>query len=605
MTLATLEARKRWRIRQPQTPSDPQLDLLTRETRLHPLVAALLPARGIRTPEDADRFLNPRLTHLHDPDLLPGVTPASQRLTAAIRDKRPIIIYGDYDVDGVTASAILWHMLTTLGANVSTYIPHRLEEGYGLNADALLHLTKTAQKNHAKSGGGGKPLIISVDCGITAVEPARAAIEAGAELIITDHHGFDPKNLPPAHELVHPGLPSDTPYPWPELCGAGVALKLAWATARQHTGSDKLSPDLRALMLDLVSLAALGTVADVVPLLDENRVIASIGLNQIKRTRFIGLTAMIRAAKLESEKVSAHHVGFVLGPRLNACGRMGHAGEALKLLTDPTPEQADDIALKLTEVNNQRRTTERTIVDQAKQQVTDAGWDSPDHRALVLLGDDWHPGVLGIVASRLVEAFGRPAIVLTQDADGTATGSARSVDGVSILDGLHTCADCFTRFGGHDMAAGMTLPAANVNDLRNRLVAWVNTQLTPEQLRPTLDLEAPLPLADCNHQLCDQLDRLGPFGRANPAPRWSFDNLVIDDHPRQMGKTGNHLALRLADPNSRQRIRAVGWSMGDLADQLAPGVRIDLAGVPKRSEWQGITRIEIEISDLRINTTQP
>ncbi|WP_428387133.1 single-stranded-DNA-specific exonuclease RecJ [Mucisphaera sp.] len=596
MTTAILDARKRWRYRTREA-NHPDLEQeLIRQAGLHPLVASLLVRRGVENAEQANRFLHPRLTDLHDPALLAGAEEAADRLSRAIRDHRSIVIYGDYDVDGVTASAILWHMIRQLGGQAHTYIPHRLEEGYGLNAEALAGLARS----HASDAG--PPLIVSVDCGITAVEAVAAGKQAGAEIIITDHHGFDEQALPDADTLVHPGLPNlqGKPYPWRDLCGAGVALKVAWALARTHTAQPRLQPELRELMLDLVSLAALGTVADVVPLLDENRVLTSIGLRHIKRTRFDGLTAMIRAAGLDKDNVNTHHVGFVLGPRLNACGRMGHAGDALRLLTDAEQNEVEVIAEQLTAVNNQRRTTEKQILEQAKAQIKTENWASDDKRALVILGDDWHPGVLGIVASRLVETYGRPTIVLTKDAEGHATGSARSVDGVSILDGLHACADCFVRFGGHDMAAGMTLNADRVPELRERLVAFVNEHLQTDELKPTLSIDQTLELTACQQTICEQIDQLAPFGRGNPTPRWTFENLVIDDAPRQIGRDGSHLALRLADLASRQRIRAVAWRMGDLANHLATGVRVDIAGVPKLSTWQGVTRVEIEIDDLRV-----
>ncbi|QDU70316.1 single-stranded-DNA-specific exonuclease RecJ [Mucisphaera calidilacus] len=594
MAIATMDARKRWRFRTESLNGAEQgMDALVRDTGLDPMILRLLARRGQHTPEQIDRFLNPRLTDLHDPDLLPGAVDAARRLSSAIRDRRPIIIYGDYDVDGVTASAILWHTLKAFDADVRTYIPHRIDEGYGINTEALLGLIEGCDR---------PPVIISVDCGITAVEPAQAAVEAGAELIITDHHGFEGDALPQAHVLVHPGLEREEggAYPWRDLCGAGVAFKVAWALAREHTGQPRLDTELRALLLDLVSLAALGTVADVVPLLDENRVIASIGLRQIKRTRFVGLNAMIKAAKLESERVSAHHVGFVLGPRLNACGRMGHAGEALRLLTDATEEEAEAIAAELTRVNNERRSTERRIADAAKQLVEEEGWDAPDRRALVVVGEDWHPGVLGIVASRLVDAFSRPSIVLSLNGEGIASGSARSVDGVSILDGLTSCSDCFTRFGGHAMAAGMTLPGDRVDELRERLVAFVNERLSPDELRPVLKLEEKLDLGSCTEAVCKQIERLAPFGRGNPAPCWTFEGLTIEDEPRVMGRGGAHLALRVADREADRRIRMVGWRLGSLAEQLATGVRVDVAGVPRHSVWQGMSRVEIEISDLRV-----
>ena len=322
---------------------DPDTQALSRALQVHPLVARLLIMRGIDNETRARRFLEPSIRDLHDPGVIPGIARAATRIGQAIEDHQPIIIYGDYDVDGVTASSILWHMLGQLGGEVSIYIPHRIDEGYGLNPDAIEQL---AQPNT----DGIKPLIVSVDCGITAVESAAKARAMGVDLIITDHHQFDPDALPDAYALVHPGLPEDATSDSADplvrasaknLCGAGVAYKLAWQVAREHCGSDRLPDKTRQLMIDLLSLVALGTVADVVPLVDENRLLTIFGLQRIKHTPFAGVNALIDATSLRNEKVSAFDVGFKLGPRLNACGRMGHAEQAAHLLTQASPDEAE------------------------------------------------------------------------------------------------------------------------------------------------------------------------------------------------------------------------------------------------------------------------
>ena len=582
--------RKRWEWHHLDGQARSSCDRLASQLAVDPLVAVLLYTRGVTDGSIAKGFLAPRLTDLHEPGLLPGADRAAQRICKAVEDGQPIVVYGDYDVDGITAAAILWHVLKLAGARVSVYVPHRVEEGYGLNNQAIAQLASD------------KPLIISVDCGITAVEPARVAKESGIDLIITDHHEFDAQSHgpPDAHTVVHPRLPGSR-YPFGDLCGAAVAFKLAWQFARLHCGSDRLPTAFRGLLVDLLSYVALGTVADVVPLVGENRVLTTHGLGQIKRTGFVGLNALIDASRLRDEKIDAYHVGFVLGPRLNACGRMGHAAQAVRLLTEAGPDEAGRIARFLTTENDRRRAVEREIFDEARQMVIEAGYDSDDCRAIVVSKEGWHPGVVGIVASRLVEAFARPAVVLNCQCEadgGQAHGSARSVDGVSIYQAIEHCAGLLTSFGGHAMAAGVRLDAPRVEEFRRQLVAYVNEHLGPEDLVHTLRIDAPCTLEDVRLDLFDQVYRLAPFGRANPWPVLCVRGVTTDRPAQRIGGQGRHLRLMLRQGG--RLVSAVAFGMGDLAEQLPAGVELDVAFEPKLSVWQGRRRAEVHVKDLRI-----
>ena len=601
---------------------------------LHPLVAELLVARGVDDPEPAKRFLKPTLMDLSDPAAIPGVEPAAQRIARAIADGQPIVIYGDYDVDGITASAILWHVLKHCGAEVATYVPHRIDEGYGLNEEAIRRLASgqwqdtDAERESAPANGadGGEhsadpsrdaPLIVSVDCGITATGPAKVAKQLGVDLIITDHHHLDPDDLPDACCLVHPALVSRTSSQAADstdegsddasvrsstldLCGAGVAFKLAWQIAKVHHGTDRVPEPMRKLLMDLLSFVALGTVADVVPLVGENRVLTMFGLQRIKHTRFAGLNAMIDAARLRDEKVDAYHVGFVLGPRLNACGRMGHASRAVRLLTVADDGEAGEIAEFLTRENDRRRATERAIVDEAQQIVIDSGWHRDDSRAIVVAREGWHPGVIGIVASRLVERFSRPVVILSVCREtGVAQGSARSVDGVSIYDGLAACTDHLDRFGGHPMAAGLALRCEAVDAFRESLVRHVNEQLAPEDLVSVVDYDAQIDLCDCELSLFDQIRALEPFGRGNPSPRLLLRGATLDRAAQRVGGGGKHLSLLLRQGD--RIMRAVAFGHGDRADELPGGTMIDAIFEPKVSVWQQMRRAELHIKDLRLS----
>ncbi|MDH3583345.1 MAG: single-stranded-DNA-specific exonuclease RecJ, partial [Phycisphaerae bacterium] len=449
---------KRWRIAAP----DPRADELARRLRIGPLTAQVLCRRDITEEPAAQAFLAPSLNQLHDPVRLPGAKRAADRLVEAVRGQQKIVIYGDYDVDGISASAILYHVIKAAdpATDVRCYVPHRLEEGYGLNGEAIGTLASE-----------GTELIVSVDCGITATGPADLAREKGMDLIITDHHEMDAE-LPAAHTLVHPRLPAGTnpndptdPYPFADLCGAGVAYKLAWQFARAWCGSDQVTQTFRQTLVNLLPLAALGTIADVVPLQDENRALAVFGLRHIQDTPWVGLNALIDAAALRGEAVSCYHVGFVLGPRLNACGRMGHARQAVQLLTDVGAEEAAEIAAFLNSENEDRRATERQIVEEAAEMVEARGYEQDEVRAIVLGHEDWHPGVVGIVCSRLVERFGRPTVLLNT-AGQIAQGSARSIDAFNIHQALVACNRHLNSFGGHAMAAGLKLPVERIDAFR-------------------------------------------------------------------------------------------------------------------------------------------
>lgn len=589
---------KRWRWRDGSTDGGGGGD--------EPLVERLLRLRGVEGDEATQAFLHPKLGDLHDPSLLPGVQRAAQRIVQTVREHQRVVIYGDYDVDGVTASAILWHTLRAIGGSVTAYVPDRMEEGYGLNSEAIRRL---ATPLAAPDEHGHPPLIISVDCGITAVEPAAVARELGVDLIITDHHTFDPESLPEAYALVHPRLTDDdTPeaYACPDLCGAGVAYKLAWQVLREHCGSDRLPAPLRELMVELLSLVALGTVADVAPLTGENRILTAYGLGRIKSTSLGGLSALIDAAKLRDEKIGAYHVGFVLGPRLNACGRMGHAKHAVELLTDADPARAAELATFLNGENDHRRATERAMTDEAVAMVEERGYAAADRRAIVLAGEGWHPGVVGIVASRLVERYSRPVVMLARD-NGTAKGSARSVSGVCIHTALTACREHLRKFGGHAMAAGMTLDSSSVDAFREAMVAHCNEHLSEGDLTGEVKLDAAVELHRCDVGLFEQLDRLAPFGAGNPRPTLLLRGVTLDRAAQRMGGQGKHLSLFLrSDAEGREggggrRVvqRAVAFNFGDMAEALPAGVELDVAFTPKLDTWQGRMRAELHVVDLK------
>jgi single-stranded-DNA-specific exonuclease len=555
-----------------------------------PLLTRILACRGLTAEADVRAFVDPSLLNLHDPSLIPDLDRAAERMLTALTANQPIAIYGDYDVDGVTATAILYHTCRTIapGADVRTYVPHRLDEGYGLNAAAIEQLAAEGAK-----------VIVSVDCGITAIEPALAARRAGVDLIITDHHN-PPKSLddlPRAYAVVHPRRP-DSAYPFGDLSGAGVAYKLAWRLATLHCGTSRVNPPLRALLIELLSFAALGAIADIVPLVGENRVLTRHGLARMKHSPNPGLRALVVASGLAGDEIDSDHVGFALGPRLNACGRMGHAREAVELFTTATPDQAAAIAARLCTLNDQRRATERSIADAAAETAERCGMASPDRRAIVLADEHWHAGVIGIVCSRLVERFHRPAILL-QVRDGVAHGSGRSVEGLSLHTALESCADLLTSFGGHDMAAGLKLDAARLPEFTERFTAYVNERIPPDRLVGSVSVDCDATLDELTMESVAKIEALAPFGMGNPRPRICLSGLRVDRRPECFGAGGKHLAVQARQ--GQRWVRMVAWNWGARRDEVPVGSQIDAVVSPKVSGYS--RQVEPELADLRIVTS--
>lgn len=541
------------------------------------LVERVLIGRGLGGDgERAARYLSPSLMHLHDPGLLPDIDRAVERLLQALKGGERVVIYGDYDVDGVTATAILFHTLTHLAkwmgvtADLHTYVPHRLEEGYGLNSAAI----------EALAGEGAK-VIVSVDCGVTAVEPARVAKAAGVDLIITDHHNppATASELPDAYAIVHPRKPGSV-YPRSELCGAGVAYKLAWRLAVTAQG-ERLNSETRGLLVNLLAFAALGTIADVVPLGgpsgdgDENRVIAYYGLTRIRSSPFAGLRALCEAAKLTGSNVSEWDVGFKLGPRLNACGRMNHAREAVELFTTCDSDRAAAIAEQMEDANAQRRAVEGRIVQQAEALAVAAGMTGPERRAIVLAHKDWHAGVVGICCSRLVEKFCRPVLLMQMaEHDGVlqAHGSGRSVEGFSLHAGLDACAPHLMKYGGHDMAAGMRVDAERLEAFTEAFIAHANERVSDEMLVHGLEVDAVIDArtgagsaaAKFDLRSIKSLDHMKPFGRGNPAVKVLIRGAKLAAAPRAFGTTRSHAELLLdlgaASPGVFVPVAGWGWA---------------------------------------------
>lgn len=560
-----------------QTVDESQVAALSQPLGINPVIARLLVLRGISDPDDAIRFLNPNLDQLHDPLLVTDLPIGVDRLLTAIDGGERIAIHGDYDVDGVTSTVMLRRVIELLGGDVIHYIPERLTDGYGLQPEGIDRLKAM-----------GIQVVVSVDCGIRSRSAAERAREVGIDLVITDHHEPEAA-LPPALAVINPRR-SDCPYPDKDLAGVGVAFKVVQALCAR-TGHTRWLPGF-------LKLAALGTVADVVPLRGENRVMARLGLDQLTRGRHTaGLQALIDASGLTGKKIGSHEVGFMLAPRINAAGRMATPDLATRLLLAVDESQADEarqLAERLDAENTRRRDEEAEILKQARRVIA-ADPDIGAQNMLVVWGEGWHRGVIGIVASKLVDQFCRPALVLSTEGD-VAHGSGRSIPGFDLLGALEHCHSLFERFGGHRQAAGVVIDVARLPELRQRLADLANQQLGPDDLVPRLGIDASLPLSGITESLLEGLGALEPFGLGNRRPVFQAEPVEIVDGPHTMKQQHLRMTVRQA----RRRFRAIAWRAAEReAFYRTHKSALNMAFSLTENTYRGETSIELNVADVK------
>jgi single-stranded-DNA-specific exonuclease len=546
------------------------VQLLASELNISELLAGILSKRGISDPVSAEKFLEPRLEHLYDPLLMDGMVKAVERILHAIRTKEKVIVHGDYDADGITSTSMLVNFLASAGLPAEYYIPNRMNEGYGISAEGTEYIRAS-----------GASLVITADCGITAVDEIETLQNSGIDVVVTDHHECG-NSLPNAVAIVNPCKPGD-PYPFKELSGAGVVFKLLQA----------LSNELRHHnALDYLDLAALGTVADVVPLLDENRIIVKYGIDAIKATENEGLRALLEVSGISGKQLESWHLAFILGPRINAAGRLSDASKAVRLFTCGNRDEAQVIAAEMEKQNLMRRSIEKEIFDEALDRINKGGLDAG--KVIVVSGENWHRGVIGIVASKLVEHFGKPSVVISVE-DGEATGSARSVEGFNIYDALKSCGDILVRFGGHEMAAGFTIISPGYIDcLRKALNDLPVIECLQDEFESGIYIDEFATAEDLCLERINELEKLKPFGTGNPKPVLGCRNMRILEK-RCVGG-GKHLKMTL-DCGGRP-VDAIGFNMeDDIGDDIKD---LDAAFTMEIDSWSGTDRVQLKLVDLRM-----
>ena len=559
---------KRWSIEPDHSQEEVQL---AAELKVSPIVAKLLINRGLGDPHKARQFLAADMESLLSPWDLKGMREAAACVTKTMEEGGSIVVYGDYDVDGITATAVVYRFLKRCGASVSYYIPERQSEGYGLNLEALEGLI-------AK----GTDLVITVDCGISSYDIVEAVRDRLA-LVITDHHEA-PSLIPRAIAVVDHKQPN-CPYPDKNLAGVGVAYKLCQAIWQERTG------EVYQADLDIV---ALGTVADVVPLVGENRILVKAGLSKMQMQPNRGIEALIDVAGLKDRKITAGHIGFTLAPRLNAAGRVAHATRAVELLTTPSQEEAYEIAEELQETNLERQALERDIHEIARQDVLKQGPDA-DY-VVVVGGQDWHPGVIGIVASRLVEEFYKPTLVISIK-DGIGKGSCRSIDNCNMYEALQSAEDLLIQFGGHQAAAGFSIKEDKIPALRDRLTQYCKEHLSETDYIPIVDIDSQVAIDDIDVPLIEEIETLEPYGMANPTPVLALEEATISDL-FLMGQQKKHAKVLLEREDST--IDAIAWNRPDLHASFFPGDQVKVAFTVQKNEWNGHVSPQLMIQDMAL-----
>lgn len=564
--------KKRWRLCKGDQEKE---NILIRELGVNPIVAKLMVNRHIDV-DEGRQFLQGTLSDLLDPFTLKDMDVAVSLVLETIESHKPIVIYGDYDVDGITATSVLYRFLKQLGADVTYYIPERQSEGYGLNLEALEHLIER-----------GTALVITVDCGISSYDIVEA-VRDRIDMIITDHHTA-PDMIPRAKAVIN-HKQKDCPYKDKNLSGVGVAFKLCqalWLTKRGEW------------YLDDLDIVALGTVADVVPLVGENRIIVKSGLEKMNREPNLGIKKLIDVAGLHERTITSGHIGFTLAPRLNAAGRVTHATRAVELLVTDDEDIVEAIAAELNETNRERQELERNIHELARVDVANQG-----HKAdyvTIVAGEEWHPGVIGIVASRLVEEFYKPTLVISIH-DGVGKGSCRSIDGFNIYDALKSCEDILLQFGGHAAAAGFSIDANRIDELRERLTKYCKAVITEEEYIPVVAIDAELPVDDIDVDIIDRVSDLEPYGMANSTPVFAIMEATVQDI-MLMGQLKNHCKIIFETSNGT--LDAIAWNRPDLFKSIFVGTVVKVAFSLQKNEWQGMVSPQLMIQAIEPLTEEP
>jgi len=553
---------------------------LSKELKVSPLIAQILINRGVKDKVSAESFLKPRLAHLRDPMEIPNIKKAAERLlgTKAPRLRsgqaqgQKVLIFGDYDVDGVTGTSILLHTLKFLGIEADYYIPHRYGEGYSLSIEAVRKIAESGVK-----------LIVTVDCGVSNVAEIDEANKLGIEVIVTDHHNL-PKELPKAYAIVNPKMIPD--HPSEHLSGAGVAFKFAWALLKIAGEKDSV------FLTSLLDLASLGTISDIVPLNRENRILAAAGLVQINQRKRLGIRELAENSSLHG-RISIKNINFGLAPRINAAGRLEHASKSVELMTTDDPERARELAKELSQINTRRQGIGRDIKEEVFSQLNDDY--VRDNRLVVLSGQDWHPGVIGIVASQVVDRFSRPA-VLIGTSNGRGRGSARSIEGINIFNILSTCQDLFTDFGGHAGAAGFEIESGKIPELIKRLQKIGEERISPDDLRAKIEIDSIIDPSRITMTMVKELEILDPHGEGTPLPVFSSGGLTLSS-AKTVGADGRHLKAKFTD--GRVTIDVIGFGFGNYLGRLSYDRKYDIAYHLEANEWDGFETVQMSLVDVR------
>ncbi len=553
----------------------------SKELDISPITSQLLINRGINDMVHAGNFINSSLNSFHNPKQMKDMDKAVNRIIHAINAKENIFIYGDYDVDGITATSLLILFFREIGVEASYYIPKRTEEGYGLNLNAVKKI---------KDKGGS--LIITVDCGITAIEETKAANEMGIDMIITDHHQLSDKS-PPAFAILHPGQ-EDCPYPFKSLTGVGIVFKLIKSLRRNFKDMGVPQDSLPNLKkhLDLVSL---GTIADIAPLLGENHIIAKYGLKEISRTEKAGLKALKAVTGINEREVTVTDVGFLLGPRINAAGRLGDADSAIRLLTTMDIGEALEIANYLNSENKKRQVIQDDILKEVRKQISEQCSVEKD-RAIVLSSPNWHQGVIGIVASKVVEEYHKPTILISIDGE-YGKGSARGIPSFHLYEGLRRCGNLLVDFGGHKYAAGLTIKKDRIDEFRDYFQKVTSEALKDEECIPQIDIDMTVDLSDMDYLLIEEIEKIGPFGTSNPPPLFCSKGVRVIGEPVSIGKNNSHLKMDVED--GAEVMEIIAFNVPHLLNEIDDGGIYDIVYTPMINNWGRNRKLQLKLKDIR------